>query len=57
MRKLRSSSGGFRGSGAAANHFFEIFYDGQTQSDSASSNFQIVVRNQGGVIPEPATMF
>ena len=40
-----------------ANNFFEIFYDGQTQSDSASSNFQIVVRNQGQVIPEPATMF
>jgi hypothetical protein len=40
-----------------AGNFFEIFYDGTQQSDSASSNFQIVVRNQGQVIPEPATMF
>jgi len=39
-----------------AGNFFEIFYDGQTQSDSASSNFSIVVRNQAGAIPEPATI-
>ena len=40
-----------------AHNSFDIFYDGTQQSDVASSNFQIVVRNQGGVIPEPATMF
>src|SRR5262249_11339611 len=41
-----------------AHNSFDVFYTPSTGGeDQASSAFQIVVRNQGGVIPEPATMF